>query len=64
MYSFANPYDKEARLFFTQGCVPEGDEESAEPISQPPGAESQSEGNANAKPKTGRGRKGKQKAAN
>ncbi|OQE16394.1 hypothetical protein PENSTE_c024G09392 [Penicillium steckii] len=64
MYSFANPYGKEARLFFTQGCVPEEGEEAAEPISQPPTTDSQSEGNGNPKPKTGRGRKGKQKAAN
>ena len=64
MYSFANPYGKEARLFFTQGFLPEEGEEAAEPISQPPTTDSQSEGNGNPKPKTGRGRKGKQKAAN
>jgi centromere protein C len=64
-YSFANTYSKDARLFFTQGCVPtEGDET--------PGSASKADaldGESNtppARPKatSGKGRpKGKQKAA-
>ncbi|KKK15807.1 hypothetical protein ARAM_007426 [Aspergillus rambellii] len=62
-YSFANTYSKDARLFFTQGCVPtEGDDT--------PGSASKTDtldGEATtpvARPKATKGRpKGKQKAA-
>ncbi|KAJ5693312.1 hypothetical protein N7462_002735 [Penicillium macrosclerotiorum] len=67
-YSFANPYQKEARLFFTQGCVP-ADSEEASPSQGPKTAGQESEFEADsgksAAPATktrGRPPKGKQKA--
>ena len=66
-YSFANPYGKEARLFFTQGCVPSENEEGSPP-SEPKNTVQESEfnpdgGTSAPRAATGRGRlKGKQKA--
>lgn len=65
-YSFMNQHQKEARLFFTQGCVP-GEGEST-PQAESKGAVQESEFEAESGPSTAptakRGRpKGKQKAA-
>lgn len=67
-YSFANPYDKDARLFFTQGCIPDESEElptaESKGDAQDGGPEAQSaqSGPSKPKPANARGRKGKQKA--
>ncbi|KAJ5156506.1 hypothetical protein N7492_009309 [Penicillium capsulatum] len=63
-YSFANPYGKDARLFFTQGCVPGEGEDAPPPETTTSGHETEAEadGGPSASGK-GRGRrKGKQKA--
>jgi hypothetical protein len=73
VYSFANPYEKDVRLFFTQGCVPDEDsEEDSGTTSQAveqgnSDGETEAEAGASkpkpkAKPAAARGRKGKQKA--
>lgn len=42
-YSFANPFGKEARLFFTQGCVPSEGDESPPSGAKNAGPESEAE---------------------
>ncbi|KAL3478009.1 kinetochore CENP-C fungal-like protein [Aspergillus californicus] len=67
-YSFANTYNKDARLFFTQGCVPAGDGsgDDAPGSASKPGTLDGESNTPPARPKTtaGKGRpKGKQKAS-
>ncbi|CAL5872291.1 uncharacterized protein PFLUO_LOCUS6552 [Penicillium psychrofluorescens] len=64
-YSFQNSYDRETRLFFTQGCVPaEGEMSPEASASRDPGPESEVEPERAPPATKGRGRpKGKQKAS-
>ena len=69
-YSFQNAHKKEARLFFTQGCIPGEGEETAT-TSKPAVQDSEFEGEAEAEPEASSSKatkarggrpKGKQKA--
>ncbi|CAI7584161.1 unnamed protein product [Penicillium pancosmium] len=73
VYSFANPYEKDVRLFFTQGCVPDEDSEEDSGTTSQAVEQGNSDGETEAeagpskpkpkaKPAATRGRKGKQKA--
>lgn len=73
VYSFANPYEKDVRLFFTQGCVPDEDSEEDSGTTSQAVEQGNSDGETEAeagpskskpkaKPAAARGRKGKQKA--
>ncbi|GAD97329.1 Cupin domain protein [Paecilomyces variotii No. 5] len=66
-YSFANAYEKDARLFFTQGCIPtEGEAAAAAAESSKPATEEESPAGASTGRATNnaKGRpRGKQKAA-
>lgn len=71
IYSFQNPYQKDTRLFFTQGCVPDENSEEDSGTTSQAVEQGNSDGEAaagpskskhKAKPAAARGRKGKQKA--
>lgn len=62
-YSFANTQNKDARLFFTQGCVPVENDDSAPGSATKPGAMDGDSSTPTGRPTGVKGRpKGKQKA--
>ena len=62
-YSFANTQNKDARLFFTQGCVPTNDDDSVPGSATKPGAMDGDSSTPTGRPTSVKGRpRGKQKA--